>query len=240
MWAFCSVVFTRHFPNHSLSLFQDHNLTEFCCSETFKTEERVVGHPDSEGHGRAEGSASTARHCGTKLNQTEPNRAKLNHLCSQPGVFPGGSEGAEPREREARQSAPRCRCAALGQAGSGGRGGRSPAALPSSGRGPAMEAAARLGRLRREAAEYYRGHRVPERMEEALNALFPLCPEDLYGELVARGGEAAGRGRRGRVGARRARAPSRPLPSARGCTEEVGISAVTIQWFAPWPGQGLR
>ncbi|NXV02493.1 ENO4 Enolase, partial [Cettia cetti] len=47
-----------------------------------------------------------------------------------------------------------------------------------------MEAAARLGRLRREAAEYYRGHRVPERMEEALNALFPLCPEDLYGELA--------------------------------------------------------
>ncbi|XP_063261304.1 enolase 4 isoform X2 [Prinia subflava] len=44
-----------------------------------------------------------------------------------------------------------------------------------------MEAAARL---RREAAEYYRGHRVPERMEEALNALFPLCPEDLYGELA--------------------------------------------------------
>ncbi|NWT56287.1 ENO4 Enolase, partial [Erythrocercus mccallii] len=39
-------------------------------------------------------------------------------------------------------------------------------------------------RLRREAAEYYRGHRVPERMEEALNALFPLCPEDLYGELA--------------------------------------------------------
>ncbi|NXM98339.1 ENO4 Enolase, partial [Sylvia borin] len=39
-------------------------------------------------------------------------------------------------------------------------------------------------RLRREAADYYRGHRVPERMEEALNALFPLCPEDLYGELA--------------------------------------------------------
>ncbi|NXR40606.1 ENO4 Enolase, partial [Zosterops hypoxanthus] len=32
--------------------------------------------------------------------------------------------------------------------------------------------------------EYYRGHRVPERMEEALNALFPRCPEDLYGELA--------------------------------------------------------
>ncbi|XP_066179617.1 enolase 4 [Sylvia atricapilla] len=47
-----------------------------------------------------------------------------------------------------------------------------------------MEAAARLRRRRREAAEYYRGHRVPERMEEALNALFPLCPEDLYGELA--------------------------------------------------------
>ncbi|NWI55197.1 ENO4 Enolase, partial [Calyptomena viridis] len=35
-----------------------------------------------------------------------------------------------------------------------------------------------------EAAEYYRGQRVPERMEEALNALFPLRPEDLYGELA--------------------------------------------------------
>lgn len=42
-------------------------------------------------------------------------------------------------------------------------------------------------RLRREAAEYYRGHRVPQRMEEALNALFPLRPADLYGELVPRG-----------------------------------------------------
>ncbi|XP_040530749.1 enolase 4 isoform X3 [Gallus gallus] len=39
-------------------------------------------------------------------------------------------------------------------------------------------------RLRREAAEYYRAHRVPQRMEEALNALFPLRPADLYGELA--------------------------------------------------------
>ncbi|NXU34559.1 ENO4 Enolase, partial [Drymodes brunneopygia] len=39
-------------------------------------------------------------------------------------------------------------------------------------------------RLRREAAEFYRGLRVPERLEDALNALFPLCPEDLYGELA--------------------------------------------------------
>ncbi|NWV14143.1 ENO4 Enolase, partial [Ptilonorhynchus violaceus] len=39
-------------------------------------------------------------------------------------------------------------------------------------------------RLRGEAAEYYRGHRVPERMEEALNAVFPLRPADLYGELA--------------------------------------------------------
>ncbi|XP_035185779.1 enolase 4 isoform X2 [Oxyura jamaicensis] len=42
----------------------------------------------------------------------------------------------------------------------------------------------RLGELRREAAEYYRGHRVPQRMEEALNALFPLRPADLYGALA--------------------------------------------------------
>ncbi|XP_037996827.1 enolase 4 [Motacilla alba alba] len=46
-----------------------------------------------------------------------------------------------------------------------------------------MEASERR-RLRREAAEYYRGHLVPERMEDALNALFPLHPEDLYGELA--------------------------------------------------------
>ncbi|NXB62378.1 ENO4 Enolase, partial [Struthidea cinerea] len=39
-------------------------------------------------------------------------------------------------------------------------------------------------RMRREAAEFYRGHRVPERMEEALNTLFPLRPGDLYGELA--------------------------------------------------------
>ncbi|NWQ98091.1 ENO4 Enolase, partial [Burhinus bistriatus] len=35
-----------------------------------------------------------------------------------------------------------------------------------------------------EAAEYYRGHQVPQRMEEALNTLFPLRPADLYGELA--------------------------------------------------------
>ncbi|NXN89835.1 ENO4 Enolase, partial [Bombycilla garrulus] len=46
-----------------------------------------------------------------------------------------------------------------------------------------MEAGERR-RLRREAAEYYQGHRVPERMEDALNALFPRCPQDLYGELA--------------------------------------------------------
>ncbi|KAM9188449.1 enolase 4 [Mergus octosetaceus] len=42
----------------------------------------------------------------------------------------------------------------------------------------------RLGELRREAAEYYRGQRVPQRLEEALNVLFPLCPADLYGALA--------------------------------------------------------
>ncbi|KAM4775695.1 enolase 4 isoform 2-T2 [Cyanocitta cristata] len=47
-----------------------------------------------------------------------------------------------------------------------------------------MQAGEQRGRLRREAAEYYRGHRVPERMEEALNTLFPLRPGDLYGELA--------------------------------------------------------
>ncbi|NXS58893.1 ENO4 Enolase, partial [Brachypteracias leptosomus] len=41
-----------------------------------------------------------------------------------------------------------------------------------------------LGQQREEAAEYYRRHRVPQRMEEALNALFPLRPADLYGELA--------------------------------------------------------
>ncbi|NXP90273.1 ENO4 Enolase, partial [Passerina amoena] len=46
-----------------------------------------------------------------------------------------------------------------------------------------MEAGERQ-RLRQEAAEYYRGLRVPERMEDALNALFPLHPQDLYGELA--------------------------------------------------------
>ncbi|NXX81412.1 ENO4 Enolase, partial [Urocolius indicus] len=42
----------------------------------------------------------------------------------------------------------------------------------------------RLQELRQEAAEYYRGHGVAERLEEALNALFPLRPADLYGELA--------------------------------------------------------
>ncbi|XP_032922023.1 enolase 4 [Catharus ustulatus] len=47
-----------------------------------------------------------------------------------------------------------------------------------------MEAGEQLGRLRREAAEYYRGLRVPERLEQALNELFLQRPEDLYGELA--------------------------------------------------------
>ncbi|XP_032844686.2 enolase 4 isoform X3 [Tyto alba] len=42
----------------------------------------------------------------------------------------------------------------------------------------------RLRRPRQEAAGYYRDHRVPQRMEEALNALFPQRPADLYGELA--------------------------------------------------------
>ncbi|XP_074964334.1 enolase 4 isoform X2 [Phalacrocorax aristotelis] len=45
----------------------------------------------------------------------------------------------------------------------------------------------RLRRLqgpREEAAAYYRGHRVPQRLEEALNALFPQRPADIYGELA--------------------------------------------------------
>ncbi|XP_056350860.1 enolase 4 isoform X2 [Oenanthe melanoleuca] len=48
----------------------------------------------------------------------------------------------------------------------------------------AAERQQRQARLRREAAEYYRGLRVPERMEEALNELFLQRPDDLYGELA--------------------------------------------------------
>ncbi|XP_030343642.1 enolase 4 isoform X1 [Strigops habroptila] len=49
-----------------------------------------------------------------------------------------------------------------------------------------MEAEGRqlLRALRIEAAEYYRGHGVPQRMEDALNTLFPQRPADLYGELA--------------------------------------------------------
>ncbi|XP_064320305.1 enolase 4 isoform X2 [Phalacrocorax carbo] len=42
----------------------------------------------------------------------------------------------------------------------------------------------RLQGSREEAAAYYRGHRVPQRLEEALNALFPQRPADIYGELA--------------------------------------------------------
>ncbi|NXH22538.1 ENO4 Enolase, partial [Bucco capensis] len=38
--------------------------------------------------------------------------------------------------------------------------------------------------LRREAAEYCRSHQVQQRLEETLNALFPLRPADLYGEMA--------------------------------------------------------
>ncbi|XP_064000372.1 enolase 4 [Pogoniulus pusillus] len=37
---------------------------------------------------------------------------------------------------------------------------------------------------RQEAAEFYRRQQVPQRLEEALNALYPLRPADLYGELA--------------------------------------------------------
>ncbi|NWX40155.1 ENO4 Enolase, partial [Steatornis caripensis] len=47
-----------------------------------------------------------------------------------------------------------------------------------------MEPSGQRQQRRREAAEYYRGQRVPQRLEEALNALFPLRPADLYGELA--------------------------------------------------------
>ncbi|XP_057273339.1 enolase 4 isoform X1 [Pezoporus wallicus] len=46
------------------------------------------------------------------------------------------------------------------------------------------EAGQRLRALRMEAAEYYRSHGVPQRMEDALNTLFPQRPGDLYGELA--------------------------------------------------------
>ncbi|XP_068807728.1 enolase 4 isoform X2 [Struthio camelus] len=41
-----------------------------------------------------------------------------------------------------------------------------------------------LQRLGREAAEYYRSHEIPQRLEEALNTLFLLRPTDLYGDLA--------------------------------------------------------
>ncbi|XP_051473771.1 LOW QUALITY PROTEIN: enolase 4 [Apus apus] len=50
--------------------------------------------------------------------------------------------------------------------------------------GGAGERRRRLQGLRREAAEYYRGQGVPQRLEEALNALFPRRPADLYGEMA--------------------------------------------------------
>ncbi|XP_064922978.1 enolase 4 isoform X2 [Columba livia] len=66
-----------------------------------------------------------------------------------------------------------------------------PPPSPGSSHSPAMEPGGRrqleqrrLRGPREEAAEYYRGQRVPQRVEEALNALFPLCPADLYGELA--------------------------------------------------------
>ncbi|NWJ11139.1 ENO4 Enolase, partial [Crypturellus undulatus] len=47
-----------------------------------------------------------------------------------------------------------------------------------------MEAAAARRRQAREAARYYSSQDVPRRLEETLNALFPLRPADLYGELA--------------------------------------------------------
>ncbi|NWY02867.1 ENO4 Enolase, partial [Nothoprocta ornata] len=47
-----------------------------------------------------------------------------------------------------------------------------------------MEAEVARRRRAREAAEYYGSEDVPRRLEEALNALFPLRPADLYGGLA--------------------------------------------------------
>ncbi|NXD08448.1 ENO4 Enolase, partial [Nothocercus nigrocapillus] len=47
-----------------------------------------------------------------------------------------------------------------------------------------MEAEVARRRRAREAAEYYCSQDVPRRLEEALNALFPLRPADLYGDLA--------------------------------------------------------
>lgn len=125
-------------------------------------------------------------------------------------------EAQRPKVPQSRPEVPQSR---------GGRGGRSVAALPGSGRGPAMEAGEQRARLRREAAEYYRGLRVPERMEQALNELFLQRPEDLYGELVARAGHAAGRAVRA------------PVSLAALALSGDGVSVVMVLWFAPDPGR---
>ncbi|XP_019358437.1 PREDICTED: enolase 4 isoform X2 [Gavialis gangeticus] len=49
---------------------------------------------------------------------------------------------------------------------------------------PGREPKKRQREVRRQAAEYYQRHEVPQRLEEALNATYPLRPADLYGHLA--------------------------------------------------------
>lgn len=118
--------------------------------------------------------------------QAAPGRWHPEGTALPPRV-PAGGGAASRRARGSRESAGDCRLAA-GPACS-----LHSLAMEPGGRRQQQQQQRRLQGPRREAAEYYRDHRVPQRMEEALNALFLQRPADLYGELVARGGEAVRR-----------------------------------------------
>lgn len=115
--------------------------------------------------------------------RTAGGAAALTRRCLPPA--------SEPARRHSPLSAALPASGPTALARRGGEGGA--AILSPLSAGAAMEPCGggrRLRELRREAAEYYRGQRVPQRVEEALNALFPLCPTDLYGALVPPGGVA--------------------------------------------------
>lgn len=159
-------------------------------------------HSDLDHHSQPEGSADTR---GIK-ETNPPHRPALQHPPQPHSTgrgFISGSAAAKPCLPTCTPSAP-----PWGDTGtSGGDGGTcaqlsrelgqpspsSPPGLHRHSRAMEAEVRQRLRLLRVEAAEYYRSHGVPQRVEDALNTLFPQCPADLYGELVERGGEAARR-----------------------------------------------
>lgn len=214
LWAFDSVVFTKHFPNHDLSCFRSTILHSFAAWRPLKRRSACSGRPALEGPVQA---------LRNRAGPTKATRAP-SPACSRAGQRKQSQEREDGAERlEAPLSRP--------WAGEE-QGRRGPAATRDGGGRAAGTAAAGGGRV-------CRGHRALQGMEGAPNAALPLghgvCPGSCPGSRPG----SCQRGRRKlpegaerpllapcpAMGARRAPAPRQPLPSG----EELDGPVVTVQ-----------